>query len=78
MLQTWVTFFLAKIPALLGADFEGFCAVKLLREDMDFSYVTLVCEDDQQIEAHKVILTAVSQFFQNLMMKNKHAHPLMS
>ena len=27
-----------------------------LREDNDFADVTLACEDDQQVEAHKVIL----------------------
>ena len=29
-----------------------------LREDKDFSDVTLACEDGQQVEAHKVILAA--------------------
>ena len=33
-----------------------------LREDNDFSDVTLACEDGQQVEAHKVIL-AVSSLF---------------
>ena len=52
------------------ADFGGFCAVELLRKDTDFLDVTLVCEDYQQIGAHKVILAAVSLFFQNRLMKN--------
>ena len=47
-----------------------------LRKSLDFSDVTLACEDGQQIEAHKVILAAFSPFFQNLLRKNKHAHPL--
>ena len=47
-----------------------------LREDNDFADVTLACEDGQQIEAHKVILAASSPFFQNLLKKNKHPHPL--
>ena len=46
------------------------------REDKDFSDVTLVCEDGQQIEAHKVVLAASSPFFQNLLRRNKHPHPL--
>ena len=46
------------------------------REDKDFSDVTLACEDGQQLEAHKVILAASSPFFQNLLTKNKHPHPL--
>ena len=33
-----------------------------LREDRDFTDVTLACEDGQQVEAHKVILAASSLF----------------
>ena len=47
-----------------------------LREDKDFADVTLACEDGQQLEAHKVILAASSPFFQKLLGKNKHPHPL--
>jgi hypothetical protein len=47
-----------------------------LREDNDFSDVTLACEDGQQVEAHKVILAASSPFFQDLLRRNKHPHPL--
>ena len=47
-----------------------------LREDNEFTDVTLACEDGHQIEAHKVILGASSPFFQNLLRKNKHSHPL--
>ena len=47
-----------------------------LREDVDFSDVTLVSEDGQQVGAHKVILAASSPFFQNLLKRNKHHHPL--
>ena len=47
-----------------------------LRGDVDFTDVTLVCEDGQQIEAHKVILAASSPFFRELLRKNKHPHPL--
>ena len=46
-----------------------------LREDNDFSDVTLVCEDGQQVEAHKVILAVSSPFFASLLKKNKHQHP---
>ena len=51
-------------------------AFKDLRKDSEFTDVTLVCEDGQQVEAHKVILSASSPFFQNLLKRNKHAHPL--
>merc|ERR1712129_172750 len=47
-----------------------------LRNETEFSDVTLVCEDGQQVTAHKVILAASSPFFQNLLRKNKHPHPL--
>ena len=46
------------------------------REDNDFADVTLACEDGQQVEAHKVILAASSPFFQRLLGRNKHSHPL--
>ena len=39
--------------------------------------MTLVCEDREQLEAHKVILSACSPFLRNLLKKtNKHPHPL--
>ena len=47
-----------------------------LREDKYFTDVTLACEDGQQLEAHKVILAASSPFFQKLLERNKHPHPL--
>ena len=48
-----------------------------LREDKDFTDVTLACEDGNQVEAHKVILANSSPFFQNLLRRNKqHTHPL--
>ena len=47
-----------------------------LREDKDFTDVTLACEDGQQVEAHKVILAASSHFFQNLLRRIKHPHPM--
>ena len=47
-----------------------------LREDQDFVDVTLACEDGQQVQGHKVILSAASPFFYNLIKNNKHSHPL--
>ena len=38
-----------------------------LRDDKEFTDVTLACEDGQQIEAHKVTLEASSPFFQKLL-----------
>ena len=51
-------------------------AFRNLREDREFSDVTLACEDGQQIEAHKVILASSSPFFMDLLRRNKHPHPL--
>ena len=48
-----------------------------MREDQDFSDVTLACEDGQQVEAHRVILAASSPFFQNILKKNKQSPHLL-
>ena len=47
-----------------------------LRKDKDFFDVTLACEDDQ-ISAHKVILSACSPFFRTILLKSSHPHPLL-
>ena len=48
-----------------------------LRDDKEFTDVTLVCEDGQQMEAHKVILASSSPFFEKILQKIKHPHPLL-
>ena len=48
-----------------------------LRNDEDFSDVTLVCEDNTQIRAHKVILGACSPFFNSVLRRNQHPNPLL-
>ena len=48
-----------------------------MRKDEDFSDVTLTCDGDKRIEAHKVILAASSSFFGRLLKQNKHPHPLL-
>ena len=47
-----------------------------LREVNDLADLTLACEDGQQVEAHKVILASSSPFFQELLRRNDHPHPL--
>ena len=47
-----------------------------LRDDNEFTDVTLACEDGQQLQAHKVILAASSPFFEKILQKNKHPYPL--
>ena len=38
-----------------------------LKDDRDFLDVTLVSEDGKEVEAHKIILSISSPFFQNLL-----------
>jgi len=59
-------------------DFETNISVAFreLRDDKDFFDVTLAC-DDEQIQAHKVILSACSPFFRNVLRRNPHQHPLL-
>ena len=48
----------------------------ILRDDEVFSDVTLVCEEDIDFFAHKVILSAGSLFFRNMLKKNNNSHTL--
>ena len=59
-------------------EFEGniSSAFRELRDDKDFFDVTLACEDEQ-IQAHRVILSACSPFFRNVLRRNPHQHPLL-
>ena len=59
-------------------DFESniSSAFRDLKADKDFFDVTLACDEDQ-LSAHKVILSACSPFFKNLLRRNQHPHPLL-
>jgi len=59
-------------------DFEAniSSAFRELRDDKDFFDVTIACDDDQ-IQAHKVILSACSPFFRNILRRNPHQNPLL-
>ena len=48
-----------------------------LRTAEDFYDVTLVSDDQQQVSAHKVVLSASSEYFSNVLKSNKHSHPLL-
>ena len=50
---------------------------KEIREDQEFSNVTLVGEGNLKIKVHKVILAASSRFFKDLLRDNQHPHPLL-
>merc|ERR1712155_343755 len=69
---------LDKMHILQWNDFKenANCAFGSLRNDKDFTDVTLACEDGQQMEAHKLILASSSPFFQKILRYSKHPHPL--
>ena len=50
-------------------------ALKILQDEKEFCDVTLVCEENQ-IQAHKVILSASSSVFRNMLRRNPQQHPL--
>ena len=59
-------------------DFESniSSAFRELRDDKDFFDITLAC-DDEQIQTHKLILSACSPFFRSILRRNPHQHPLL-
>ena len=59
-------------------DFESnICsAFRDLKNEKDFFDVTIACEEEQ-VSAHKVILSACSPFFKNILRRNQHQHPLL-
>ena len=50
---------------------------RMLRQADDFYDVTLVSDDQKQVSAHKVVLSASSEYFKNILVANKHSHPLL-
>lgn len=53
------------------------CNLKSLWESGEFLDVTLVCDDDDQVEAHKLVLSAASPFLRKILQRNPHSHPLL-
>jgi len=49
---------------------------KDLRQEGDFTDVTLACEGNQQLKAHKLILSSSSPFFKTILRSFKSAEPL--
>lgn len=47
-----------------------------LIKDQNFTDVTLASEHNEQIKAHKVILSSSSAFFEKIWTMNPHQHPL--
>jgi len=51
-------------------------AFRDIRDDKEFFDITIACEDEQ-LQAHKVILSACSPFFKSVLRRNQHQHPLL-
>ena len=48
----------------------------ILRKEEDFLDVSLVCDDEQIFSAHKVVLSASSDFFKTVLRKADHSKPM--
>ena len=48
-----------------------------LRTSDHFYDVTLVSDDQQQMSAHKVVLSSSSEYFKNVLTSNSHSHPML-
>ena len=48
----------------------------LLRNEDYLHDVTIVTDDNEQIAAHKLVLSTCSEYFKSIFVKNKHSHPL--
>ena len=55
---------------------ERILAFSTMLRNVELTDVTLACEDDQ-IQAHKMILSACSPFFKHILRRNSHQHPLL-
>ena len=49
---------------------------KTLRNEKDFFDVTLVSDDEKQVPAHKLLLSACSSFFKSILKKSSNPHPI--
>ena len=47
-----------------------------MRKENDFYDVSLVSDDDKVVSAHKVVLSASSEFFKNILRKADHSKPM--
>ena len=51
-------------------------AFETFQNENVLSDVTLVCEDGQQLKAHRIILASCSPLFMEIFRNTKHSHPL--
>ena len=49
----------------------------LLRSEQEFFDVSLVSDDQKTMSAHKLVLSASSPYFRQILTHNKHSHPLL-
>ena len=49
----------------------------LLRSEEEFFDVSLVSDDQKMMSAHKLVLSASSPYFKNVLTGNKHSHPIL-
>ena len=49
----------------------------ILRNEDYLHDVTIVTDDNEQVEAHKLVLSACSEYFKNIFKTKKHSHPLL-
>ena len=52
-------------------------ALSELRNDDDFSDVTLISDDKKNFSAHKILLSSCSSVFKFILKENQHANPLL-
>ena len=48
-----------------------------MKNEEEFFDVTLISEDQKQVSAHKLVLSACSPYFRTVLTTNKHSHPLL-
>ena len=48
----------------------------LFRNEDYLHDVTIVSDDNEQIAAHKLVLSTCSEYFKNIFLKNKHSNPI--
>ena len=48
-----------------------------LRKEDDFYDVTLVSDDRIHVSAHKLVLSACSEYFKSILKQNKHSNPML-
>ena len=63
---------------LKGNDFQANVSnsFSTLRKENDFYDVSLVSDDDKVVSAHKVVLSASSEFFKSILRKADHSKPM--